>query len=237
MVFLFKLINKKIKRKMSNTKFKGKEREGDIVSRSQIILITGLPKVGKNFLVREILKNPEIGHSLEILRIHSTKLFAVKSNYMNSVDYFHISEKDFSKMKKQGKFAESCTDPNGYHFGISFDEIDRVTSNGRIAIVSIGTEAVLALKVNFPENIHVISLLYTSKDCAVNNIFVQLQNEGVSHEEIKKIIDAVDSKLFKVTNPNLEITSIPGNPQSAESHLYRYIRTEMIDKKILSNIS
>lgn len=96
-----------------------------------LIVITGPSGSGKTTLIRRLLaRHPEIKFSVS----HTTR--PPRPGEVNGVDYYFVSDEEFSRLLKKGKFIEWAV-VHGYRYGTSKEEFRKSRSSDLVLDIDV----------------------------------------------------------------------------------------------------
>ncbi|KAI8831413.1 hypothetical protein BC829DRAFT_449357 [Chytridium lagenaria] len=105
------------------------------------IVLCGPNGVGKRTLTRRLLA--EFPHIYGVAVSHTTR--KPRNGEEDGVHYHFVKRKEMERMVEEGRFLE-VVDLFGQMYGTSVEAIDRVTEEGKVCVMDLEIEGVLALK-------------------------------------------------------------------------------------------
>ncbi len=112
-----------------------------------ILLLTGPSGVGKDTVLRALIKH----HPSRLAGMVSATTRQPRKGECDGRDYFFIKESEFRLMEAAGEFVET-TRFNGVRYGTPKSELDRISRDGKQAILccdTAGVDNLIALGVSF----------------------------------------------------------------------------------------
>lgn len=115
------------------------------MEKSRIFIISGPSGAGEDSIINELAK------TLPIERIITSTTRPMREGEKDGKDYWFIATEEFQKRLAEGDFVEHAQQYNGNLYGVSRQELDRVSSSGKIGIWKIEYKGVITVKEKFPE--------------------------------------------------------------------------------------
>lgn len=122
------------------------------INMQNIFIISGPAGSGKDTVIDGLIK------FLPITRVITTTTRAARKGEIDGAPYYFVSREQFEKDIAEKKFIEHSTNENDALYGVTHEELDRVTRSGKIGIWKMDWKGVIAAKKIFPN----ISAVYIS---------------------------------------------------------------------------
>ncbi len=113
----------------------------------KIIVISGPSGVGKTSLYKRLLS--DLPDKLQFSVSATTR--SPRSNEIDGIDYFFITEEDFQKKIKNNEFVEWAKVYNNY-YGTLKSEITRITRDGKNCLLDVDVQGGMNIKESLPES-------------------------------------------------------------------------------------
>jgi guanylate kinase len=113
---------------------------------NKIIIITAPSGAGKTSITRFLLKEfPQLAFSV------SASTRSGRSNEKNGVDYYFISEEDFTRKIQHNEFVEWEMVYEGKYYGTLKSELERIWNNQQVPVLDIDVKGAIHVQQQFPE--------------------------------------------------------------------------------------
>jgi guanylate kinase len=112
---------------------------------SKIFIISGPSGAGEDSVIEGLKKY------FDIERVITTTSRAMRAGDSEGKPYYFISRKEFEEKISQEEFAEWAQQYNNNLYGVTKNELERVSNSGRVGIWKIEYKGVTAAKKKFPE--------------------------------------------------------------------------------------
>lgn len=116
---------------------------------SRIFIISGPSGSGKTTLVKDLLKNQAVKNKL--VKSVSLTTRPRRSGERKGRDYFFISEKEFSQLRKAKKILE-WTCYLGYYYATPKDFIEKKLAEGKSLVLCLDLKGALKIKGAYPKD-------------------------------------------------------------------------------------
>lgn len=168
-----------------------------------IFLITAPSGAGKTTLVKEIQRMRVWQECIS----HTTR--KMREGEVEGETYYYVTEEEFTGMSNRNELAERVI-YNGNKYGISKDEIKRVTSLGKHVAVIVEYDGYTQMKQAFPDAVGIF-IHMSKEDCMANMLLrgdsienalgrIELYDEEVKNrEEYDYVIKNVRDKFFSTS--------------------------------------
>ena len=154
-------------------------------SRGILFIISAPSGTGKTTIVRRILKEfPDIIFSV------SATTRKKRENEKEGVDYFFLSEEEFSRKIAKGEFAE-WEKFYDYYYGTLRRYIDENLDNGKSVLLEIDVKGAIKLKEKYPEAV-LIFIVPPSFDELANRLKKRQTEDEI---DLQKRIERVEMEL------------------------------------------
>lgn len=110
-----------------------------------VFIISGAAGSGKDSIIEKLTE------LLPIERVITTTTRNMRPSEKEGNPYYFVTPEVFQQKIAAGEFVEHSINENGGHYGITKQELDRVTSHGNIAIIRVDWKGVVTIKNLFPE--------------------------------------------------------------------------------------
>lgn len=168
-----------------------------------LFLITGASGTGKTTLAQSIEKH---GNWQEAVS-HTTR--PMRDGEVDGKTYYFITEEEFSKMLKNGEFAEHVT-YNGNHYALSKIEIDTVMKSGNHVFAIVEYYGYLQVKEQYPDAVGIF-IHMSKEDCLVNMLL-----RGDSLENAIERIELYEEEMKHRTEYDYVIKNVRGKKYETE---------------------
>jgi guanylate kinase len=185
------------------------------------LIITGPIGYNKSIVVNEIHKNfpKTFYHSIS----HTSRPIYVGEE--EGIDYYFISNKEFTKMIETNQFIEFIQF-NGYYYGTTKKELEKAKNNNKICLLDLN-----------PEGTKVIQNMNNYKSISIyivphklSNLERKMKYRGDSNKEIKKKINHTKDDLHNINISLYDKTISIKNINKCLSYIINYL-----DKKLIIN--
>lgn len=139
---------------------------------NHVFIISGAAGSGKDSII-EKLEN-----ILPIKRVVTTTTRSMRPSESEGKPYYFISQETFEQKKATGEFIEHSINENGEQYGVTKDELERVTQQGGIAIIRVDWKGVVTIKSLYPE----IPALYISAPLEILEKRLRLRDAGKNEQ-------------------------------------------------------
>lgn len=113
---------------------------------NKIIVITAPSGAGKTSITRFLLKEfPQLAFSV------SASTRSGRSNEKNGVDYYFISEEDFTRKIQHNEFVEWEMVYEGKYYGTLKSELERIWNNQQVPVLDIDVKGAIHVQQQYPE--------------------------------------------------------------------------------------
>jgi len=154
-------------------------------SRGILFIISAPSGTGKTTIVRRILKEfPDIIFSV------SATTRKKRENEKEGVDYFFLSEEEFSRKIAKGEFAE-WEKFYDYYYGTLRRYIDENLDNGKSVLLEIDVKGAIKLKEKYPEAV-LIFIVPPSFDELANRLKKRQTEDEI---DLQKRIERIEMEL------------------------------------------
>lgn len=110
-----------------------------------IFIISGPSGAGEDSIISELER------ILPLERITTTSTREMRTGESQGNPYYFISKEEFENRLNKGEFAEHAHQYNGNLYGVTLEELQRVSNSGKIGIWKIEYKGVISAKKLFPE--------------------------------------------------------------------------------------
>lgn len=114
--------------------------------KNKIIIITAPSGAGKTSITRFLLKEfPQLAFSVSAATRNG------RSNEKNGVDYYFISEEDFTRKIQHNEFVEWEMVYEGKYYGTLKSELDRIWNNQQVPVLDIDVKGAIHVQQQYPD--------------------------------------------------------------------------------------
>lgn len=114
--------------------------------KNKIIIITAPSGAGKTSITRFLLKEfPQLAFSVSAATRNG------RSNEKNGVDYYFISEEDFTRKIQHNEFVEWEMVYEGKYYGTLKSELDRIWNNQQLPVLDIDVKGAIHVQQQYPD--------------------------------------------------------------------------------------
>jgi guanylate kinase len=173
-------------------------------NQQKIIILTAPSGAGKTSITRHLLRLFSSRLSFSI----SAATRPPRANERNGVDYYFMSQEEFTNRIQHEEFAEWEMVYEGKYYGTLKTELQRVWNENKVPVLDIDVKGAIHVQQQYPET--TLSLFIEAPD--VNELKRRLQSRGTESEESlnARISKASYELSFKhsfnhiIVNDNLE---------------------------------
>jgi guanylate kinase len=141
---------------------------------NKIIIITAPSGAGKTSITRFLLQEfPELAFSV------SAATRKGRANEKNGVDYYFISEEDFTRKIQHNEFVEWEMVYEGKYYGTLKSELERIWNNGQVPVLDIDVKGAIHVQQQYPDT----TLSIFVEPPSVDELKRRLSSRGTETEE------------------------------------------------------
>ena len=144
-------------------------------TQQKIIIITAPSGAGKTSITRHLLKTYPDQLAFSV----SAATRKARGNEKNGVDYYFISEEDFTNKIQHEEFAEWEMVYEGKYYGTLKAELARIWNQGKIPVLDIDVKGAIHVQQQYPET----TLSLFIQPPSVDELKRRLQSRGTESEE------------------------------------------------------
>lgn len=144
-----------------------------------VFIISGAAGSGKDSVIDGLQS------ILPIERIITSTTRAPRHSESEGHPYYFLSQEAFEQGIARGDFIEHSVNENGGLYGVTRSELERITSNGQIALWRVDWKGVVAIKKLYPE----IPALYISAPIDVLETRLRSRDKGKDEAYFKERMD------------------------------------------------
>ena len=146
-----------------------------INTQQKIIIITAPSGAGKTSITRYLLNK----FSGKLAFSISAATRQARGEEKNGVDYYFISQEDFTNKIQHGEFVEWEMVYEGKYYGTLKSELARIWSEGKIPVLDIDVKGAIHVQQQYPES----TLSFFIEAPSVDELKRRLQSRGTESEE------------------------------------------------------
>jgi guanylate kinase len=146
-----------------------------INTQQKIIIITAPSGAGKTSITRHLLN--KFSGQLEFSISAATR--QARGKEKDGVDYYFISQEDFTNKIQHGEFVEWEMVYEGKYYGTLKSELARIWNEGKIPVLDIDVKGAIHVQQQYPET----TLSLFIEPPSVDELKRRLQSRGTENEE------------------------------------------------------
>lgn len=176
-----------------------------------MLILTGASASGKTVTALDLQKR------YNLVKAITTTTRAIRVNEQDGVDYFFVTEEEFQKRLKEGKFVESSL-YNNNHYGCG---IDQIADNKVVVLDPNGLHSFMALN-----NKHIVSFLLV---CDKSTRESRMHTRGDKIEKIKERLqnDVTDFALEKIGKVDFVISTDNKSIEQVTDEIYKLYKSRI----------
>lgn len=156
--------------------------------RQKIIIITAPSGAGKTSITRFLLKEyPQLAFSV------SAATRQPRSNERNGVDYYFISQEEFTEKIQRGEFVEWEMVYEGKYYGTLKSELKRIWNNRQVPVLDIDVKGAIHVHQQFPDT----TLSLFIEPPSVDELKKRLESRGT--ETAESLQDRVNKASYEIS--------------------------------------
>jgi guanylate kinase len=156
--------------------------------RQKIIIITAPSGAGKTSITRFLLREyPQLAFSV------SAATRQPRSNERNGVDYYFISQEEFTEKIQRGEFVEWEMVYEGKYYGTLKSELQRIWNNRQVPVLDIDVKGAIHVHQQFPDT----TLSLFIEPPSVNELKKRLESRGT--ETAESLQDRVNKASYEIS--------------------------------------
>ena len=141
---------------------------------NKIIIITAPSGAGKTSITRYLLKEfPQLAFSV------SAATRSGRSNEKNGVDYYFITEEEFTRKIQHNEFVEWEMVYEGKYYGTLKSELERIWNNNQVPVLDIDVKGAIHVQQQYPDT----TLSLFVEPPSVDELKRRLSSRGTETEE------------------------------------------------------
>ena len=144
--------------------------------KNNLFILSGPSGSGQDSIIEGLRRH------FEIERVVTTTTRAMRPGESQGKPYYFISAQDFEKKIIAGELAEYAKEYNNHFYGVTKEELERVSRSGKIGIWKVEYKGVISAKKMFPG---IISIL-TNAPLADLEKRIRERDKGESEEYIQE---------------------------------------------------
>ncbi len=172
--------------------------------KGSLIILSAPSGAGKTTIERLLLK--EIPNLVKIITCTTRK---PRKDEKDGVDYIFLSNEEFEKRIKEGKFLEYAL-VHGRYYGTPKEEVIKEIDKGNDVILTIDVQGTLYIKDNFSKEFDITTIFILPP--SIDELIKRLKLRGESEDEINRRLNSLKKEVPKwkyydylVINEDLEV--------------------------------
>ncbi len=172
--------------------------------KGSLIILSAPSGAGKTTIEKFLLK--EIPNLVKIITCTTRK---PRKDEKNGVDYIFLSNEEFEKRIKEGKFLEYAL-VHGRYYGTPKDEVIKEIDKGNDVILTIDVQGTLYIKDNFSKEFDITTIFILPP--SIDELIKRLKSRGETEEEINRRLNSLKKEVpmwkhydYLVINEDLEV--------------------------------
>jgi guanylate kinase len=158
-------------------------------SQQKIIVITAPSGAGKTSITRHLLRKFSDRLAFSI----SAATRKARSNEKNGVDYYFMSQEEFTNKIQHEEFVEWEMVYEGKYYGTLKSELTRIWTDGKIPVLDIDVKGAIHVQQQFPET----TLSLFIEPPSVDELKRRLQSRGTESEQ--SLNDRVNKASYELS--------------------------------------
>jgi guanylate kinase len=157
----------------------------------KILIITAPSGAGKTSITKYLMQQfPQLAFSI------SAATRNARSNEINGLDYYFMSEEEFQQKIKAKDFAEWEMVYEGKYYGTLKSELERIWANNQIPVLDIDVKGALHVQKQYPIN----TLSIFIEPPSVNELKKRLESRGTETDQ--SLIARVNKASYEISFKN-----------------------------------
>ncbi len=172
--------------------------------KGSLIILSAPSGAGKTTIEKFLLK--EIPNLVKVITCTTRK---PRKDEKNGVDYIFLSNEEFEKRIKEGKFLEYAL-VHGRYYGTPKDEVIKEIDKGKDVILTIDVQGAIYIKNNFSKEFDITTIFIIPP--SIDELIRRLKLRGEDEDEINRRLNSLKKEVpmwkhydYLVINEDLEV--------------------------------
>ncbi len=182
-----------------------------------VFIISGAAGSGKDSIIEQL------SEELPLARVITTTSREMRPFETEGNPYYFVTREVFEAKVERGEFIEHSVNENGGLYGVTRSELEKVTSEGKIAILRVDWKGVVSIKKLFPE----IPALYIAAPIEVLEARLRKRDQGKSEAYFQERMEYTREWLKHLDIYDYTIENEEGKLDEAVSRVKTIIESKL----------